>query len=55
MEVGDIGGVMLVVVNLHRTGVDRGLKGVKRIGQGGQCIGHDNTSPEAILRDNRDA
>lgn len=35
VEVCHVGSVVLVVVDLHRAGVDGGLEGVEGVGQGG--------------------
>jgi hypothetical protein len=48
VDVGHVGGVVLVVVDLHRAGVDVGLHRVEGVGQGGQRVGHDS-SPEGVL------
>ena len=42
VEVVDVRLVMLVVMDLHRLGVDVRLQGIVRIRQRRQCIGHDS-------------
>ena len=41
VQIGDVGLMMLAVVNLHRAGIDVRFEGVIGISEFGQCVWHD--------------
>ena len=49
VEIRDVGGMVLAVVDLHRAGIDGGLEGVDGIGERGQHEGHGET-PKGMFR-----
>ena len=49
VQIRDVGGVVLAVVDLHRAGIDGGLEGVEGIGERGQHVGHGE-APGGMFR-----
>ena len=45
VDVRDIGSVVFVVVDLHRASIDERLQSVEGVGQSGQRVGHEISSP----------